>query len=88
LGKYILIYSMEFKTSANECEIQLEQNDATQLAEAKIDGSVPDQYQHFSGHKILTAISGVHNFDLDFRASLSSPTVSVQRARLTLWRIS
>jgi len=88
LGKYILIYSMEYAVDTADAEVQLEQNDTTQLGVNQTDGSLDDKFLTFGDHKILDAISGIHTFDLDFKAMTGAPTVSVQRARLTLWRLS
>lgn len=95
LGNYILQWYAEGRNQnvGDAIEMRIQEDDSTTHAEVRFytgdSGGTNwlDDFQPFSGHRLLESFSGSHDFDIDYR-SISGGTAEFRRARITLWRIS
>lgn len=87
LGDYIVKISGELRnTGAGDSEVRLEQNDTTELMFSTVVSVTA--WEGFSGFKVLSAISGIHTFDIDFRATNGAGVADIRRARIAFERIN
>ena len=91
VGNYYISWSYEIRNTANDDmhESRVREDDTTTLAEEAGAHKAPlgiDAWRPNAGFKVLTGISGVKTFDIEYRAP--ETTVEIRRARLALWRIS
>ena len=89
LGDYLLLYAATIEGSLASTYVgaQLEQDDTTVLSEAEV-APGPASALVTSGHVVLSAFSGVHTFDIEWRRASGGGSARIRGARLTLWRIS
>ena len=86
LGKYRLGYNVEIKSSGGESQFRIyHQTATTELGFGSIDMDIPN-YTNQSGFKYLSSLSGVNNFDIDYKAI--SGSTYIKNARIELQRIS
>ena len=87
-GTYRIGWYCEFTTDdgSEECEVQVELNDTTQLAYVLEEPNPVTAWEILAGFK-YESLSGVNTIDIDF-ANPSAGTSSIRRARLEIWRVS
>lgn len=86
-GDYHIQWYMEMKSSASNRDVEYQVDlDAGTI----IGGAIVrlDDYMDFSGHKETTFTAGSHTVELDFRRITGGGTCYVQRARISMWRVS
>lgn len=82
-------YTWSHSTTADDCVVQIEQDDTTQLYEmqAEPQDSNADQEYPAGGFAQVTLTSAVHTFDMDFRTSNAGDTARIAQARFEFWRV-
>lgn len=88
-GNYIVLWNatIEGSLASTQVEAQLELDDLTVIADMRI-APGPASSVIFSGHAVLSAFSGVHTFDMDWRRASGGGNAAIEQTRITLWRIS
>ncbi len=86
-GNYVLFWQAELEhESDTDMEVQLQQNDTTVLGLLGAESSVSDSPELAGAIRCFTGISGVQDFDIDFRVSSGAGTITIKRARMVFWR--
>ena len=86
-GDYHIQWSLEMKSSASnrDVEMQVDLDAGTILNNTTIR---LDEYIALGGHKRATLTNAVHTVEIDFRRITGGGTCYVQRARISMWRVS
>ena len=88
-GTYVLNWTLVWSSSnaSRESDFRILDN-TTPLVTWVSSASRNQAVEMKSGFKILTGVSGVKTYNLDFKVNASSSTISVRDAILTLWRVA
>lgn len=88
-GDYILVYSWVTSGSNNNTGIEsrVQQDDTTNIQLVTNRAGVAGAQYANSGFKVITGLSGVHDFDIDWRRESGAGDASILWARLALWLI-
>jgi len=95
-GNYMLQWYAEGRHSdiGDAIEMQIEEDDTTVHGLVRFysgdSGGTNwiQDFQPFSGHRILEDFSGSHTFDIDYRAVGGGTSAEIRRARITIWRMN
>lgn len=85
-GDYMLLFSCEITNSSatKEVQVQLEQDDTTQLNYAYHSPSTANRYDTRMGYAIVALDTNPHTFDLDFSRIGTVGTAKIRRARICI----
>jgi hypothetical protein len=92
LGNYKIEWSSDIGADDNDqAQARIQINDSITLGEVQVrintDGD--PSFVSFSGHAILSSISGVQNFDIDYRGSgTGTNTARIKNVRMNIIRVS
>jgi len=91
-GDYIIKWNAEIgntgEENAVEFRVQLDNSNTLFQIQPQVGREVSGAWSHTAaGHAIVT-LSGSHDFDIDYNASVFGGTASIEDARLTLWRVT
>jgi hypothetical protein len=87
-GEYVIHYSAELNITggfSDMVSMQVQVDDTTTLAE--FSDKTRYDFGAASGFARVTLSTGIHNIDIDYRATSASYAAEIRRARIMLWKV-